>query len=331
MRKSWVLVMFAVLGLAAWWWVNIVSYHYLYVSAHNYFLKKYAWQHVPETEDLRWYLWAAVLAIVPAAIAFFGWGDWVVKLAVRMRKATIVEQRIIEPALNIVLSAVNEKFKLNYTIDSFKIYVHEAPEINAFAFGRNSLCLFSGLLENTTEEELLAVLAHEIGHIWREDSHIAMVNYWLKFVPGFFENIFGLAEKANREQIKLDKKHYQDSKGNVITKKTTSAKSGGLTIFTLLLLPTVLANFASMIPLQLADITRNKFTEKRADLFACFVGFSDGLYKFLENLSQYDYAQNKAIERFETHPSARERMGYVEEYRSGKLKMSVLFGDAVND
>jgi Zn-dependent protease with chaperone function len=331
MRKSWVLVLFAVAGLGLWWWCNIVGYHYIYVSLHNWLFKHSQWQHVPETEDLRWYFWAAGLALTTAAIPFFGLGDWVVKLSVRMRKPTIVEQRIIEPALNIVLSAVNEKLKLNYTMNSFKIYVHEAPEINAFAFGRNSLCVFSGLLESTTEDELLAVLAHEVGHIWREDSRIAMVNYWVTALPNYLQFFSTAVGAAQKEVGKNDKKHYLDQHGKVITQNNMSSGSVLLLLLFFLIFPTMIAYLVSVIPLQLADITKNKFTEKRADLFSCFVGFSDGLYKFLENLSQYNYAQNKAIERFETHPSARERMGYVEEYRSGKLKMSVLFGDAAND
>ena len=327
MRKSWILIVISVVGLGLWWWCNIAGYHYIYVGLHNWIFKKSQWQHIPETEDLRWYAWAAGIAITTAAIAFFGLGDWVVKLAVRMRKPTIVEQRIIEPAFDIVLAAINEKFKLNYTINSFKIYVHEAPEVNAFAFGKNSLCFFSGVLESTTQEELLAIVAHELGHIWRQDSHLSMVFYWLVLIPDFFKNLFGFVSKASTQQNKLDKKHYQDAKGNVITQNTTSAKGASLNILIFVLFPTVIAYIVSVFPLQFGeiDITKNKFNEKRADLFACILGFSDGLYKFLENLSQYSYQTHHVIEKFETHPSPRERMGYVEEYRSGNSKFVKLW------
>lgn len=331
MRKSWILIILSVFGLGLWWWCNIAGYHYIYVGLHNYFLKNYKWQHIPETEDLRWYAWAAGLAITTAGIAFFGLGDWVVKLAVRMRKPTIVEQRIIEPAFDIVLAAINQKFKLNYTINSFKIYVHESPELNAFAFGRNRLCFFSGVLENTTQEELLAIIAHEIGHIWREDSHIAMVHYWVNGLPSYLQFFSTAVGAAQKEVGKNDKKHYVDQYGKIITQNNMSSGSVFLLLLFFLIFPTMIAYLVSLIPLQIADITKNKFIEKRADLFACFVGFSDGLYKFLENLSQYSYQTNHVIQKFETHPSARERMGYVEEFRSGKLKMSVLFGEAAHD
>ena len=152
-----------------------------------------------------------------------------------------------------------------------------------------------------------------------------MVHYWLVLLPDFFKNLFGFVGKASKEQNKLDKKHYQDAKGNVITQNTTSAKGASLNILIFVLLPTTVAYIVSLFPLQMTDLTKHKFNEIRADLFACLLGFSDGLYKFLENLSQYSYQTNHVIEKFETHPSPRERMGYVEQYRSGNSKFVKLW------
>ncbi len=50
------------------------------------------------------------------------------------------------------------------------LYVQQSPVVNAFTYGvdRTIIVLFSGLLERLTDEEVLAVIAHEVGHIHAE-------------------------------------------------------------------------------------------------------------------------------------------------------------------
>ena len=74
----------------------------------------------------------------------------------------------------------------------------------------------------------------------------------------------------------------------------------------------------SIIPFAISGTIKrfaSKSQEKQADLFACKIGLSDGLYDFLEYLSGHTYAENKLVTMFETHPSPRIRIGYIEEYR----------------
>ena len=51
-----------------------------------------------------------------------------------------------------------------------ELYVQQSPIVNAFTYGvdRTIIVLFSGLLERLTDEEVLAVIAHEVGHIHAE-------------------------------------------------------------------------------------------------------------------------------------------------------------------
>lgn len=48
-----------------------------------------------------------------------------------------------------------------------EMFVQQTPAVNAFAMGvkNPAICLFSGLLELLDEEEIQAVIAHELGHI----------------------------------------------------------------------------------------------------------------------------------------------------------------------
>src|SRR5947207_7441737 len=55
-------------------------------------------------------------------------------------------------------------------VDMPELYVQQSPIVNAFTGGveRPVIVLYSGLLERLTDEEILAVVAHEVGHIHAE-------------------------------------------------------------------------------------------------------------------------------------------------------------------
>jgi Zn-dependent protease with chaperone function len=55
-------------------------------------------------------------------------------------------------------------------VDMPDLYVMQSPVVNAFTYGvdRTLIVLYSGLLERLTDEEVLAVIAHEVGHIHAE-------------------------------------------------------------------------------------------------------------------------------------------------------------------
>jgi Zn-dependent protease with chaperone function len=55
-------------------------------------------------------------------------------------------------------------------VDMPELFVHQSPVVNAFTGGveRPVIVLHSSLLERLTDEEVLAVIAHEVGHIHAE-------------------------------------------------------------------------------------------------------------------------------------------------------------------
>lgn len=63
------------------------------------------------------------------------------------------------------------------------IYVSNQYVINAFAFGirRYQITLFAGLIDALTEDELLAVIGHELGHIKCEHMLYKTMAYILRF------------------------------------------------------------------------------------------------------------------------------------------------------
>ncbi len=90
-------------------------------------------------------------------------------------------QNTVEPAngpytrrLAKILSGIDN---LNGMPLNFKVY--KTNEINAFACGDGSIRVYSGLMDVMTDEEVFAILGHEIGHVANKDSKRAMQNAYL--------------------------------------------------------------------------------------------------------------------------------------------------------
>ncbi len=60
---------------------------------------------------------------------------------------------------------------------NFKVY--HVTDVNAFACADGSIRVFSALMDLMTDDELLGVIGHEIGHVYSSDSKDAMKNAYL--------------------------------------------------------------------------------------------------------------------------------------------------------
>src|SRR5690606_497439 len=60
---------------------------------------------------------------------------------------------------------------------NYKVYL--VRDINAFACADGSVRVFSSLMDIMTDDELLSIIGHEIGHVKNEDTKDAMKNAYL--------------------------------------------------------------------------------------------------------------------------------------------------------
>jgi len=60
---------------------------------------------------------------------------------------------------------------------NYKVY--QTKEINAFACGDGSIRVYTGLMDVMDDDELLAIIGHEIGHVVNQDTKKAMKNAYL--------------------------------------------------------------------------------------------------------------------------------------------------------
>ncbi len=57
---------------------------------------------------------------------------------------------------------------------TLNLKVYETKEINAFACGDGSIRVYSGLMDVMDDDQLIAIIGHEIGHVMHKDTKAAM-------------------------------------------------------------------------------------------------------------------------------------------------------------
>lgn len=67
-----------------------------------------------------------------------------------------------------------EGMKLN-----FKVY--KTDEVNAFACGDGSIRVYSGLMDVMNDDELIAIIGHEIGHVVHKDTKTSMQKAYMAY------------------------------------------------------------------------------------------------------------------------------------------------------
>jgi len=151
--------------------------------------------------DLSSLVWALTL----------GFGGAFISLAFskQMARAMLDCRQITQPrsqAEQVIYGSVQEiAQRLHITMP--EVWVYEAPDPNAFATGpskNNSMVAVStGLLSNLQEQEVRAVLAHEMGHVYNGDMFATTVlaglmNTFVYYIAMWVRRFF-----AERDQVAL--------------------------------------------------------------------------------------------------------------------------------
>lgn len=133
-----------------------------------------------------------------------GFGGAFISLAFskQMARAMLSCQQITQPrshAEHVIYGSVQEiAQRLHITMP--EVWVYESPDPNAFATGpskNNSMVAVStGLLQNLKENEVKAVLAHEMGHVYNGDMFTTTVlsglmNTFVYYISNFLAQIVG--------------------------------------------------------------------------------------------------------------------------------------------
>ena len=139
----------------------------------------------------------------------FGFGGAFISLAFskQMARAMLDCHQITQPkshAEQVIYGSVQEiAQRLKITMP--EVWVYEAPDPNAFATGpskNNSMVAVStGLLSNLQEQEVRAVLAHEMGHVYNGDMFATTVlaglmNTFVYYIAMWVRRFFAERDQA---------------------------------------------------------------------------------------------------------------------------------------
>jgi len=238
-----------------------------------------------------------MLGLVGATLTTLG--ESLLRFTTGMRKSIQRENQRIQPLLDdLYHEAKVAGLELK---ERPELYVADQPFPNAFALGRRTIAVTSGLLKSATDEELKGILAHELGHLYYGDSARSATAMVLNFagnvatwmilavtvVIGFFgraadrSGVFGLAV-------------------------------GAFVVFLRLFVWIC----GKLLDLGFRAVGRKE--EFRADQYAFQVGAGAGLLSFLEKISDLDFSPNGFWERVaSTHPPIMVRIDKLETLMHG--------------
>jgi|GEM_PF-1269620 len=203
-------------------------------------------------------------------------GEWFYRLFFNMRKPTLREEERINPLIDKIEQDYYSKHgeKLN-----IKYFIVDAAFLNGFAFGFSTIAIHRGALEELNDEELQALLAHEVGHIHFKDGAYNSIQFSLGAI-GFSilkypMSITGATIGAAADTPK------EDSGGSLVV----------VGLILVLFAPITLAAIIAMPLMWLSQKFSNMglwHTEYRADQFAANMGYHDGLISLFEKILPLD-------------------------------------------
>jgi len=125
-----------------------------------------------------------VCYIVTVLISLSPIGEWTLAALAGAKeiKRKDIKIRLI-PLLEIVFEQA--KARTPYMVNSIRLKIIHDQSPNAFAIGRRTICVTDGLL-NLSDEEIMAVFAHEVGHLAYQHSAIQLlIGGGNLFISGF--------------------------------------------------------------------------------------------------------------------------------------------------
>lgn len=122
--------------------------------------------------------------IVTVLISLSPAGEWMLAVLAGAKEIKRKDIKIcLIPLLEIVFEQAKERTPSMISSIRLKIIHDQSP--NAFAIGRRTICVTDGLL-NLSDEEIMAVFAHEVGHLAYKHSTIQLlIGGGNLFISGF--------------------------------------------------------------------------------------------------------------------------------------------------
>lgn len=214
----------------------------------------------------------------------------------RKMKRLDMKVRIV-PLLEIVFNKARQKdFNMPSSIKVKVIYDESA---NAYSIGRRTICVTSGLFR-LSDEQIMGVLAHELGHISNRDSQISLIIGGSNLlIAGFFLIMQIISTIIKFTMIIIAIFISKDTATSVIT-----------------VLIGVIQSFivSCWIKISLIFVKSSmRASEYDADKFACELGYSSELLSALDLICFDNPTDNKIFNILNsTHPNYNDRIAKIQ-------------------
>lgn len=237
-----------------------------------------------------------IIYLVTIFIAFSPTGEKLLRLLNNVRPLeTSKEKEYILPLFEEVFKQAKSR---NKYLNKIEICVIDNMTVNAMAIGRHTVAVTKGAVQTFTEEELKAVIAHEMAHIVHEDTtarlYAIIGNGIFTIILFIYKLILFIFECIN---------------------ETVSRNKNVLSFFiTLIRFILEISTFLFTFALQIVMMTNSRKNEFNADKFSYDLGYDREMIEVLYLLEKISLGDNSTIIQKMTasHPRITKRIEYLE-------------------
>lgn len=263
-----------------------------------------------------WILWDAAF-VISAALTIIGYtrfATFAISIFIPGRKMVGREKARIEPLLSDVIINNNKEYGTSYRLEDFRIKISDEKIVNALALGYNTIIINRGALDAFNDEQLRAILAHEMGHLFYRDSVRSVSLIFSSFATRVVMWVYSL-------YLVFATAFSKNAKG-----EHASAMALASWIPVLFFLPVIFLNWIGTRVFNLLNMTMSRGAEYRADAFAASLGYKADMISALEVMDSISITDNSFISKLmATHPAPMQRIGALEDEKMAAKKIGNLF------
>lgn len=241
---------------------------------------------------------ATVILMVPFMLSHTRLMQYVLVKTLGCRTPSADERQYLEQIVKFLCQRSGE------SPNKYHLYVKRDDTLNAFAVGRDNICVHTGLLNVMNAPQVAAIVAHEMGHIQNNDTIYGVG--------------CGAIAWAGNGVVQLYVTFIR-----ILSIFASLPIIGWLIAIIILFVNLQLwvMQFFLNLPLQLINMFSSRQNEYAADRYACEIGLGRELYEGLSILMKFSGESKMGFfsNLMSTHPATPKRLARIQEYLNGTV------------